>query len=335
MKNAPGSVDVAVVIVSYNTGALTRDAVASAYASRDVDVEVHVVDNASVDGSAELIRAAFPRAHVIALEENVGFGRANNVALAQVRAPWVLLLNSDARLRDPGDLRRLVDLLAASPGSGAVGPRLESPEGRLELSARAFPGVVRELVRPLGIHKLLPAGVKARLLGQEFRDHGVAGETDWVTGACLLVRREVFDQVGGFDPAIFLFAEELEWCWRVHRAGWRIRLEPDVTVEHRGGASGNAPGAGKLRLAAAGEAYAVRKHRGTAYLALFTLARLVGLAAEVTVQGVLGTVAGSDARRARSRAAGGALKAWVAALLSGGARSPSGPGVLGPAVPRA
>jgi len=329
MKNPPGGIDVAVVIVSYNTAALTLQAVASAFASSGVDVEVWVVDNASVDGSADLIREAFPLAHVLALGENVGFGRANNVALKEVRAPWVLLLNSDARLRGPGDLRRLVDLLGAAPGVAAVGPRLESPEGRLEHSARAFPGVLRELVRPLGIHKLLPTGIQAPLLGQEFRDHGVPADTDWVTGACLLVRREVFDRVGGFDPAIFLFAEELEWCWRVHRAGWRIRLEPGVTVEHLGGASGKAPGAGKLRLAAAGEAYAVRKHRGVAYLGLFTLARLVGLSAEVLIQGVLGAATGAGERRVRAGHARAALTAFVWALSAGGSRSPSGPALRG------
>jgi len=320
---------VATVIVSHNTCGLTFEAVESALNSVGVDVQVWVVDNASSDGSPALLREAFPEVHVVALDENVGFGRANNVALERTRAPWVLLLNSDARLRNPGDLARLVDLLDASPDVGVVAPRLESPEGRLEYSARAFPSVLREWVRPFGIHKLLPPGVKARLLGLEFQDHDMPGDTDWITGACLLVRRQALDDVGGFDPAIFLFAEELEWCWRVRKAGWRIRLEPEVTVEHRGGASGDAPGAGKLLLAAAGEAYAVRQHLGMGYLALFTLARLVGLTAEAAVQGLWGIAVRSVPRRERSRSAMSGIKAWVSALSDGGSRNPSGSRLLG------
>lgn len=312
----------AVVIVSYDTRELTLRAVASAFDARDVDVDVWVVDNASGDGSADAVRARFPRARVIALEENVGFGRGNNAALERTDAPFVLLLNSDATFADAGGLRRMVRILEEEARVGVVGPRLESPGGDLEYSARAFPGILGELARRLGLFRLLPHATRARLLGTEFFDHGRRGEPDWLTGACLLVRGSVLAEVGGFDPGIFLYGEELEWCWRVRRAGWSVAFDPSVTVVHHRGASGGTAQAWRVRLAMAGDAYSVRKHRGGAYFAAFFAARCVALAGEALAQGLLGVLTGSAERRARSGWASMGLAQWMSAVFRGGSAKP-------------
>lgn len=313
------------VIVSYDSRELTLAAVASVLESRGVRPEVWVVDNASADGSAAAVRARHPEVRIIELHENVGFGRGNNVALERIDTEHVLLLNSDASFADPDGLRRLVDALDGAPRVGVVGPRLEGPDGRLEYSARAFPAILGELARGTGLHVLLPRLVRERRLGLEFRDHTRPGPADWLTGACLLVRGDVVRQVGGFDPAIFLYGEELDWCWRVREAGWEIVLEPSVTVLHRRGASGDFPAAWKLRMSMAGDAYVLRKHRGRVYLAVFALARVVGLCAEALVQGAAGALGGAPSRWARARHARAALGAWISALLRGGARDPAGP----------
>jgi len=314
---------VAVVIVSYNTCALTLRAVGSALSCEDVEVDVVLVDNASTDGSVDSVREQFPEVTVLALKENVGFGRANNVAFGRSSAPHVLLLNSDAYFADGHGLRRLVDLIESDRAIGVVGARLESPGGVLEFSARAFPGIVSDIVRPLGLHRFLTRAARARRLGTEFFDHDRMDDMDWLTGACLLIRRAVLEEVGGFDPEIFLYGEELEWCWRVGERRWRRVFEPGVTVVHERGASGAGPSAWKERLTMAGDAYTVRKHRGGLYFAAFFLARCVGLAAEACIQGSLGILMGSGLRRARARHAARGLRAWVLAVLAGGSSHPA------------
>lgn len=339
---------VSVVIVSFNTRDLTLAAVASARASRGVHTDVWVVDNASADGSAAAVRAAHPDVHVVELDGNVGFGRGNNAALGQVEAPYVLLLNSDATFASVDGLARLVAYLADRPRVGVVAPRLQGPGGGLEYSARALPSVAGELARVGGVHHMLPRAVRERLLGAEFRDHGRVGAAGWLTGACLLVRREVFEQVGAFDPAIFLYGEELEWCWRVGAAGWELHLLPEVVVVHRRGASSDGGDGGdggeggdrfrgadaarasrveawKTRLAMAGDAYSVRKHRGWLYLYAFTTARVVALLADAVGQGLAGLLPGQGARRRRARHAARGLRAWLSALARGGATAPAGP----------
>ncbi|MHB1193106.1 MAG: glycosyltransferase family 2 protein [Longimicrobiales bacterium] len=312
----------AAVIVSYGTRELTLRAVTSVLASRGVAVEIHVVDNASSDGSADAVRQRYPQVDVMVQAENLGFGRGNNVGLERTDAPFVLLLNSDATFAEEGGLLRLVEAMRSDDRIGVVGPRLESPGRALEFSARAFPGIAAELVRSFGLHRLLTHGARARLLASEFHDHRSRGDVDWLTGACLLVRRAAVDHVGGFDPEIFLYGEELEWCWRIRNGGWRILFEPDVTAIHERGASSVDTPAWRMRLAMAGEAYAVRKHRGQAYLAAFFLARCLGLMAEMVLQGLAGTVTGSRERRSRATRAAKGIGAWVAVLLGGGSSHP-------------
>lgn len=317
------------MIVSYNTLALTVRAVESALSAQGVGVEVWVVDNASTDGSVEALRDVFPEVRVVPLAENMGFGRANNVVLDHLGSPFVLLLNSDAAFKDVGGLSRLLAVLVEEPDVGVVGPRLEGPDGRLEFSARPFPGILPEVLRRSGLHRLMPAEARGRWLGTEFHDHARRGDVGWLTGACLLVRGEVIRQVGGFDPAIFLYGEELEWSWRVRRAGWRIVFEPGVTVVHHRGASGGAPSAWKSRLSMAGDAYAVRIHRGWLYLVGFCAARSVALLGEALVQGVLGLFPGQEERRARAAHAAHNLGAWISALARGGARRPAALAAVG------
>lgn len=318
------------VVVSHETRELTLAAVASVAVSEGVRPHIRVVDNASSDGTVEALRARSWDAQVgaVALDENVGFGRANNLGMEEGAAPWILLLNSDATFAGPDGLRRLVEVLASRPRAAVVGPRLVAPDGGIEHSVRAFPSVTAELLRGTGLHRLLPRAARARLLALEFHDPGVGGAVEWITGACMLVRRAAVDEVGGFDPAIFMYGEELEWCWRMRRAGWEVRYEPSVTVRHLRGASGGG-GEWRRRAAMAGDAYVVRKHRGSAYLGAFAVARAVGLTLQSVIQGALGRLGGNAERRARARAARADLRAWVHALRRGGATRPDA-GWFGP-----
>ena len=231
---APGGARprLSVVVVSWNTRDVLRaclDAVRTHLAS--IDHETIVVDNASSDGSPEMVAAEFAQALLIRHDANLGFGRGANTGMAAARGDFLLLLNSDALLVDDS-LVQLVERLAAQPDVGVVGPRIVLPDGRLQVSARRFPSLGRLLLSELWLHRLLPRHVAAERLLGHYWNHAQPREADWLVGACLLLRREVFTRAGGFDPSIFMYGEEVEWCRRIHTAGFRIAFDPNARVQH-------------------------------------------------------------------------------------------------------
>ena len=260
---------IAVVIVSYNVRDLLarclRSVEESARRSPHLTVDIWVVDNASADGSAALVRDQFPRVHLIPLEENIGFAAANNVALhalgllaAQAHSPLyarstrllpdlnplppaappdaVLFLNPDTEV--VGDaIARLWETLSANPRTGVVGPRLEYGDGTLQHSGFRFPGLAQTFFDFFPVH---PRLMFSRLNGRYGRSlyRGQAPfPVDFVLGAAMLVRREVIEQVGAFDEGYWLYCEEMDWARRIRAAGWEIRVEPRARVIHYEGQS--------------------------------------------------------------------------------------------------
>jgi N-acetylglucosaminyl-diphospho-decaprenol L-rhamnosyltransferase len=232
--------DVSVVIVSYESRALLERCLAAlaADAGRAATCEVIVVDQASADGTAAWLADAHPEVRLVALEENVGFGAGNNRGAALAGGRWLLLLNSDAFVR-PGAVDELVRFAEARAAAGAVGPRLLWPDGRLQRSCRRFPTVFRLATEYLYLRKLAP---HSRILNGfyygEFA-HDERRRVDWVTGACLLVRRELFEQLGGFDESFFLYSEEVDLLYRARQLGAETWYDPAAEVEHEwGGTAG-------------------------------------------------------------------------------------------------
>jgi N-acetylglucosaminyl-diphospho-decaprenol L-rhamnosyltransferase len=234
--------DVSVVIVSYESRELLGRCLAAlaADAGAAVSRELIVVDQASSDGTAEWLAAEHPGVRVVALDENAGFGAGNNRGAAVAQGRWLLLLNSDAFVR-PGAIAELVRFGEAQPGAGAVGPRLLWPDGRLQRSCRRFPTVFRLATEYLYLRKLAP---RSRILNGfycgEFA-HDEPRRVDWVTGACLLVRRELYEGLGGFDEAFFLYSEEVDLLRRAAKAGAETWFDPAAEVVHLwGGTAGRA-----------------------------------------------------------------------------------------------
>jgi N-acetylglucosaminyl-diphospho-decaprenol L-rhamnosyltransferase len=225
-----------VVIVSWNTRELLRTCLTSLRFLAGIEHETLVVDNASTDGSPEMVAREFPSVRLIRGVENVGFGRANNDAMAAADGETFLLLNSDAYLRDDS-LARLLVTLRERPTVGVVGPRLRFPDGRLQHSAQRFSSLGRLFVEELGLYKVLSPGRRADILLDGYWDHGEERSVDWIVGACMLVRRKVFEQTGGFDPRFFLYGEEEEWCRRIRARGWSVLFSPAAEVVHVGHAS--------------------------------------------------------------------------------------------------
>jgi GT2 family glycosyltransferase len=196
-----------------------------------------VVDNASTDGSVVAIQEAFPQAKVIRLEQNIGFGRANNAGLDATDSEFVLLLNPDVILKE-GCVAQLTEFLAANPDAGAAGPRLERPDGRLDLAARrAFPSPLSAFFRLSGLSRLFPNSPRFNRYNLGKQSPETVQEIDAGTAACLLVRRKAIDQVGFFDPDFFMYGEDLDLCFRLKRGGWKIYFVPTAAAIHVKGTS--------------------------------------------------------------------------------------------------
>jgi N-acetylglucosaminyl-diphospho-decaprenol L-rhamnosyltransferase len=223
---------ISVVVVSYNA---REHLVRCLEAVAGDEHEVIVVDNASTDGSRELVRERFPSVRLIELPENRGFGAANNVGMEAATSEWFLLLNPDAW--PIGDaVERLAAFAAEQPEAAVIGPRLRNPDGTLQRSVRGFPTIWRLATEYLFLRKL---GPRTRALnafyGARF-DHESVREADWLYGACLLVRREATEAVGLFDEDFFLFSEETDWCYRFRQAGWDVVFFPGAECVHVRGA---------------------------------------------------------------------------------------------------
>lgn len=263
------------VIVSYNTRDMTLECLrALAAAARPLSLETWVVDNASTDGSVEAVeQAALPSVQVIANLKNLGFGAANNQAMWRARGEFILLLNSDAFL-DVGALKVLTEHLRNHPEVGAVGPRLRYVDGTPQVSCYCFPTPLRAWIENLGLARFFARFPRWEDLAKW--DHRTAREVDFIIGACLLVRRCVWEEVGGFDESFFLYSEETDWQRRMHTAGWRIAFTPEATAVHLAGGSGAKD---KVRINQhffTSLDYYVRKHHGLPGLISFRLAMTVG-----------------------------------------------------------
>lgn len=191
---------------------------------------VWVVDNASCDGSADMVRSLFPWVRLIEPGQNVGFGAAVNRVAGVTDSPWIAPANADVEV-SPGAFGSLLDAGERDPGTGIVAPRLLMPDGRTQHSVHAFPTVTLSAIFNLGLARLVP-GLGNRLCLEGYWDADRRRRVDWVHGAFLLVRREAFDAVGGFDTQQWLYAEDLDLAWRLHRAGWSTVYEPEAKVRH-------------------------------------------------------------------------------------------------------
>ncbi len=245
----------AVIVVSYKVRALLAACLRATYASLalspELDATVWVVDNASGDGSAEMVAAEFPQARLIARSDNLGFAGGNNLALvelgfvqpgvvsltAQTPPALVLLLNPDA---EPlGDaIGRMARFLVQHPHVGGAGAQLQYPDGSFQHGAFAFPGLVQlwlDLFPPRPA-RLLNSRLNGRY-PQALYAAGAPFPIDFGLGAALMVRREAIQAAGLLDEGYFMYAEEVDWCWRIQRAGWPFYCVPAAQVIHHAGAS--------------------------------------------------------------------------------------------------
>lgn len=227
-----------VSIVNWNTRDELRECLRSVLSQESVGIEVIVIDNASSDGSPEMVRDEFGNSvTLVANSKNEGFGTAHNQAIAQANGRYVLVLNPDSHIPQNDVLRRMVDYMDANPDIGILGPKILNPDGSLQFSARRFPPMFAGIFRHTVLGKLFPNNrfVRGYLMTDTPHDHTM--DVDWLSGSAILVRKEVFDQIGGFDKRFFMYCEDVDLCKRAHDAQWRVVYHPEVEVSHRIGAA--------------------------------------------------------------------------------------------------
>jgi GT2 family glycosyltransferase len=235
-----GSIDLSVCIVTFKACAFLKDCLRSLYEhTHGLALEVIVVDNGSKDGVVEMIQEAFPEVRLIENEGNAGYTRPMNQSLQASRGRFLLQLNPDTLIL-PGSLERLVDFLEKNPGVGVCGPKVLNRDGTLQKSCR------RGEPRPLavigyftGLSKLFPGSKRFGEYLMSYMDedetHAVAG----LSGSCMLIRRDVIDQIGYLDERFFAYQEDADFCFRARQAGWQVYYVPAAQIVHFGGQGGS------------------------------------------------------------------------------------------------
>lgn len=222
-----------IVIASWNTREMLAACLQSVYGAQgSLDLDTIVVDNASGDGSVDLVRERFPQASLIANPTNAGFARANNQGIRQSCGHYILLLNSDTKVH-PGALEAVTAFMDRHPQAGTCGPLLLSADGSLQVSCYLAPTPMREFWRLSFLDQVW----RRASYDQLSWDRHTPRRVDAIKGACLVLRREALDEVGLLDESYFMYTEEIDLCHRLGQAGWQVWWVPQAVVTHYGGAS--------------------------------------------------------------------------------------------------
>jgi hypothetical protein len=270
-----------ICIVNWNTRDLLKDCLDSIYADPQADTwEVLVVDNASSDDSVALVERHFPQVDLIVSAQNLGFSGGNNLALQKAGGRYFLLLNTDTRV-EPGALGALVDFMEAHPRAGAAGPKLLNADGSLQLSCGIAPSLWTLIIDKLLLHKLFPVFKLGRW------DHAEIRSVGWVTGACLLIRRQVVEQIGRLDTTFYMYYEDLDWCLRVGKGGWSVFYYPFSRVIHLGGQSSSKNYAAMLVTSQQSLFYLFQKHFGSRHVLVLRLLTLIEMMLRSLLWGAL------------------------------------------------
>ena len=230
------NIKLSIIIINWNTKQLLLNCLASIYSTvGDIPFELFVVDNASTDDSVTAVSEAYPQATMIVNTSNLGFARANNMAIRKMRGEYAVLLNSDTVLKEAA-LDLLLEFMEQHPDAGMCGPQLLNADGTNQNSIGTFPMLITEFMSKSLIRFILPKTFERAVRRYPFTFNEPA-PVDFIVGACMVVRKAAIDMVGMLDEDYFFLYEETDWCYRMHRAGWLVYHVPDVKIYHLGGQS--------------------------------------------------------------------------------------------------
>ncbi len=231
-------VTISIIIVNYNVRVLLENLLHSLFASLgDIPSEIFLVDNASVDGSVEMVRREFPSVKLIETGENIGFARANNVALRRCRGKYILLINPDTFVQED-TIPTMIRFLEENPKVGMAGCKIINPDGTLEPACRrSFPTPWVAFTKLSGLSNIFPRSRFFARYNLTYLNEDESYEVDAISGSFMMLRREVYEAVGGLDETYFMYGEDLDWCYRINQAGWSVFYTPKTKIIHYGGES--------------------------------------------------------------------------------------------------
>jgi N-acetylglucosaminyl-diphospho-decaprenol L-rhamnosyltransferase len=278
------ALDLSIIIVSWNVADLLAACLDSINANQGtLALEVIVVDSASSDHSADLVRERYPWVWLLAQPENVGFTRGNNIGLQVAGGRHLLLLNPDTEVI--GDmLTQMVATLDANPDVGIVGPHTLNTDGSTQSSRRRFPTLTVAFLESTWLQPFAPPALLDRYYVRDVDDRATA-DVDWVQGHALMARREVYAGIGGLDTGYVMYFEELDWCKRAKSAGWRVVYLGSAQVTHHGGRSSAQVGAFKHIQFNRSKIRYLRKYHGAAAAGLLRAFLLLGFAYQIALEG--------------------------------------------------
>ncbi|GAB4291655.1 MAG: glycosyltransferase [Ignavibacteriaceae bacterium] len=230
--------DLSIIIVNYNVKEYLQNLVQSIRkASQNLNVEIIIVDNASDDGSVDLIREKLPEIKLIANEKNLGFGKANNIALKEAKGRFILLLNPDTIVSED-TFETMIRFFKEHPEAGLAGCKILNPDGTLQLACRrSFPGPWTSFTKVTGLSTLFPDSKLFARYNLTYLDENKTYEVDAISGAFMMLKREVYETVGGFDEDFFMYGEDLDWCYRIQSAGYKVYYVHSTRIIHYKGES--------------------------------------------------------------------------------------------------
>lgn len=230
--------DLSVIIISFNTKELLQQCIESVRSTKiNALYEIIVVDNASTDGSAEMVERKYRDILLIRNSENVLFSKANNQAMALARGKYLLLLNSDAIVRG-GAIELLMKFMAMNKKAAAVGPKVLNIDGTLQSKGFPLLSIRATILRHLGLNKnIIPKRIKQKIFSKYFWYEDDIVNVGWVAGCCILMRRDIIEKIGGLCEELPFYGEEIEWCYRATGAGYEVWYVPTAEILHIGGAS--------------------------------------------------------------------------------------------------
>jgi len=289
MLNQAAKLDLTISIVSWNTRSLLRKCLDSIErCGSRYTFEVHVVDNASRDGSQNLVREEFPWVRLFVNPGNVGFATANNLSFSQARGRYWLLLNSDTELSH-GAIDALIEFMDSKPRAGLATARLLNRDGSPQHCAQPAPSLLLTLLELSRLHKLLTVRVRGRLFLGPYWSYDQATQLGWTWGTALIARREAVDAAGPLREDFFMYGEDLEWCLRIRRQGWEVWYCPGAEVLHHSGGSSIGIWNENERLMARldGSYKAIRMHKGQVYTRALLACTLLALVLSLAISRVL------------------------------------------------
>jgi GT2 family glycosyltransferase len=232
-------VDVSIIIVNWNTRELLQGCLRSIYKqTRDINYEIIVVDNASTEGSVEMVKKKFPQVILVENSQNLGFARANNIGIRSSKGRYICLINSDVIVLDDC-IKNLMSFMDEHPATGMIGPRILNPDRTFQPSCRHLPTIWNNLCQSLGLNHLFPKSPFFSYWIMDYWNHDSVRSVDALSGCFWMVRRKSLNEVGLLDEDFFIYGEDLDWCRRSHQVGWDIVFYPMAEAIHIGAASSN------------------------------------------------------------------------------------------------